>query len=121
MLSNVLSYKGYNAEFGFSKEDDTFHGRVIGINSVIDFFGDSIVELKREFTKSIDEYLAYCAEIGVKPEKSWSGKLTLRPTEEQRRRYAIAAALAHKSVNAWMVDVLDQKSKEAELAVVAAE
>jgi predicted HicB family RNase H-like nuclease len=52
---------------------------------------------------------------------TWTGKLTLRPTEEQRRRYAVAAAIAHKSLNAWMVDILDRASLRAEGAAIAAE
>jgi predicted HicB family RNase H-like nuclease len=59
--------------------------------------------------------------LGTKPEKTWTGKLTLRPTEEQRRRYAVAAAIAHKSLNAWMVDILDRESLQAEGATIAAE
>jgi predicted HicB family RNase H-like nuclease len=85
---------------------------------VIDFFGKDVAELKREFRISIEEYVDYCRQKGLKPEKSWSGKLTLRPTEEQRRRFAVAAALANKSVNVWMTDVLDQASRRAEESVI---
>jgi predicted HicB family RNase H-like nuclease len=36
MLSNVLSYKGYRAEFGFDADAGLLHGRVIGINTMVD-------------------------------------------------------------------------------------
>ncbi len=121
MLTNVLAYLDYRAEFGFDADADLLHGRVIGINAVIDFYGKDVDELKREFRTSIAEYLDYCHKLGQKPEKTWSGKLTLRPTEAQRRRYAVAAAIAHKSLNAWMVDVLDRESLRAEGAAIPAD
>ena len=121
MLSNVLSYQDYRAEFGYDADAELLHGRVIGINAVVDFYGKDIEELKQEFKTSIESYFEYCHKIGTKPEKTWSGKLTLRPTEAQRRRYAVAAAIAHKSLNAWMVDVLDRESLQAEGGAIAAE
>jgi predicted HicB family RNase H-like nuclease len=121
MLSNVLSYKDYRAEFGFDADADLLHGRVIGINAVVDFYGKDVDELKKEFKASIEDYIGYCAKLGQRPEKSWTGKLTLRPTEEQRRRYAVAAAIAHKSLNAWMVDILDRESLQAENDTIPAE
>lgn len=84
----------------------------------MDFYGKDVAELKQEFKTSIEEYLDYCRQKGLKPEKSWSGKLTLRPTEEQRRRFVVAAALSNKSVNGWMTDVLDDASRRAEAAVI---
>jgi predicted HicB family RNase H-like nuclease len=33
--------------------------------------------LKREFKISIDEYLAFCKKEGVKPQKPYSGKVTV--------------------------------------------
>ncbi len=121
MLSNVLSYKDYRAEFGFDADASLLHGRVIGINAVVDFYGKDVDELKREFKTSVEAYVDCCRKLGVKPEKTWTGKLTLRPTEEQRRRYAVAAAIVHKSLNAWMVDILDRESLQAEGAAIAAE
>lgn len=117
-MNSVLSYGDYRAEFGYDADADLLHGRVIGINAVVDFYGKDVAELKQEFKTSIEEYLDYCAQKGLKAEKSWSGKLTLRPTEDQRRRFAVAAALADKSVNAWMTDILDEASRRAEGSVI---
>ena len=110
MLTNMLNYQGYYAEFGYDDSADALHGRVIGLTDVIDFYGRTIDELKDEFRASIDEYVAWCREEGTEPEKTWSGKMTLRPSDEQRRRYAVAAAAQKKSVSAWMLETLDRAS-----------
>jgi predicted HicB family RNase H-like nuclease len=110
MLTNVLNYNGYFAEFGYDDSADSFHGRAIGLNDVIDFYGKTVDELKAEFRTSVDEYIEWCREEGDEPEKTWSGKLTLRPSDEQRRRYTVAAPTRKKSVSAWMLEVLDRES-----------
>jgi predicted HicB family RNase H-like nuclease len=111
MLTNMLNYQGYYAEFGYDESADAFHGRVLGLNDVIDFYGRTVDELKAEFRASIDEYVAWCREEGEEPEKAWSGKLTLRPSDEQRRRYFVAAKAQKKSVSAWMLEMLDRASE----------
>jgi predicted HicB family RNase H-like nuclease len=110
MLSNLMRYKDYWAVVALDDSADQFHGRVIGINDVIDFYGSTPGQLRREFAASIDEYVAWCAEEGTEPEKSWSGKMTLRPSDVQHRRYLLAAAAHNKSVHAWMLEVLDRES-----------
>lgn len=118
MLNNVMRFGDYCAEVGFDPSARMLHGRVIGTSAVIDFYGKDYDELEQEFRTSVDDYLDWCRDDGVAPEKTWSGKLTLRASDEQRRRYAVAAALARKSVNAWMVDVLDRESEAAEHAAI---
>jgi predicted HicB family RNase H-like nuclease len=117
MVSNVLRHKGYVAEIGYDESADAFHGRVIGIRDVIDFYGRTPDELRREFKAVIEEYLAWCREEGDKPEKTWLGKLTFRPTDEQRRRFITAATARRMSVNAWALSVLDRESQELERAI----
>ena len=47
-MNNVLSYEDYRAEFGYDADADLLHGRVIGINAVVDFYGKDVAELKRD-------------------------------------------------------------------------
>ena len=111
MPSNLMRYKDYVAEIRYDDSADSFHGRVIGMRDVIDFYGRTPEELRTEFKKVVDDYLAWCASESVKPEKTWRGKLTFRPTEEQRRRFILAAAARGLSVNAWALGVLDRHSR----------
>ena len=102
MLTNLLKYKGYYARIAFDPSADAFHGCVIGIQDVIDFYGRTPDELRKEFKNSVEEYLAWCAEEGTKPEKTWLGKLTIRVDEDLRRRFAVVAAASGESINAWI-------------------
>jgi predicted HicB family RNase H-like nuclease len=111
MLTNLLQYKDYYARIAFDPSADAFHGRVVGIQDVIDFYGHTPDELREEFKNSVEEYLAWCAEAGTKPEKTWLGKLTLRIDEDLRRRLTVAAAAHDQSVNTWITALLDRETR----------
>ena len=113
MLNNLLRYKGYHARIEYDSSADAFHGRVLGIRDVIDFYGRTPNDLRAELKNSVEAYLAWCEEEGEKPEKSWAGKLTIRPDEELRRRLAIAAAAKRQSVNKFVIEVLDRETRKA--------
>ncbi|HET6606010.1 MAG TPA: type II toxin-antitoxin system HicB family antitoxin [Rhodopila sp.] len=110
MLSNVIEYKGFKATFVLDPTAEAFHGRVLGIEDTIDFYGKDVKELVHEFHTSIDEYIDWCREEGQEPKKSWAGKVTIRPSDEQHEAYVIAAAAAGVSLNKWMLEVLDRES-----------
>ncbi len=112
MLTNLLKYKDYYARLTFDPSADAFHGRVIGIQDVIDFYRRTPDELRDEFKNSVEEYLAWCAEEGEKPEKSWAGKLTIRPDEALRRRLVAAAATTNQSINRFVIGVLDRETRK---------
>jgi predicted HicB family RNase H-like nuclease len=112
MQMNVIEHKGYFARIEFDGSAGMFHGRVVGMRDVLDFYGSSVEELKRAFQETVEDYVAWCRQDGVKPEKSWHGKLTFRPSEELRHRLLIAAAVANKSVNEYMNEVLDKATRE---------
>ena len=66
LRTNLLKYKDYYASITFDPSADAFHGRVIGIRDVIDFFGRTPDELRAELKNSVDEYLAWCEEEGAR-------------------------------------------------------
>ena len=71
-----MNYKGYTAHVEVDDTDGVLHGWVEGIDDVVTFEANNLADLEREFRISVDDYLAFCAEDGVEPE---------RPRIEQRR------------------------------------
>jgi predicted HicB family RNase H-like nuclease len=72
-MSNVLEYKGYQASIEFSAEDRTFFGKILHIPSLILFEADSVDALKEAFHQAVDDYLEYCRQNGMEPNKGKSG------------------------------------------------
>ena len=77
-------------------------GRVSGLRDVITFEGATFAEVEQAFRDSIDDYLAFCTERGEPPDRSYSGKLSLRVSPETHRRAATRAQVAGMSLNEWI-------------------
>ena len=103
---NTMSHKGYAARVEYDERDNILVGRLLGIRSIISFHADTVAELRREFERAVDEYLADCKEEGVKPEKPASGKLLLRVPPEVHGKALVAAQSSGKSLNQWATEVL---------------
>jgi predicted HicB family RNase H-like nuclease len=71
-----MNYRGYTARYEFDAHDGVLHGRVDGIRDIVTFVASDVAELEHEFHVSVDEYLSYCAEKGLRPDQ---------PQEERRR------------------------------------
>ncbi|MCR4344323.1 MAG: type II toxin-antitoxin system HicB family antitoxin, partial [Candidatus Scalindua sp.] len=99
--------RGYKGYFEYDEKADIFHGQVIGIRDVITFQGRSIDDLKVALKDSIDDYLEMCEQEEKSPDKSFSGKFSLRLPPEVHSKVAQAAASAHKSINSWITDVVE--------------
>jgi predicted HicB family RNase H-like nuclease len=102
----MMTYKGYTANLEVDVEAGIIFGRVLDINDVVTFKGKTVEEARQEFYKSVDDYLAFCEDLGEEPDKPFSGKLPFRTTPEHHRKIFIAASKAGKSINAWMDEVL---------------
>lgn len=95
----MLEYKGYRGHVDFDEDAGLFHGEVVDSRDVVTFQGTSVQELEQAFRDSVDDYLAFCAERGEKPDKPFSGRLMVRLPSELHRRLYVEASEAGKSLN----------------------
>jgi len=103
---NLMQYNGYIARVEFDNDANIFHGEVINLRDVITFQGESVDELRRAFEESVDDYLAFCAERGEKPEKPYSGRFVVRIPPGLHRAIALQARLEDRSLNEWVKERL---------------
>ncbi|PKL77764.1 MAG: hypothetical protein CVV25_13705 [Ignavibacteriae bacterium HGW-Ignavibacteriae-4] len=55
-MDNTLIYKNYIGSVQYSQEDNIFHGKINGINDLITYEGDSIINLKSSFIEAVEDY-----------------------------------------------------------------
>lgn len=98
-MSELLEYKTYYAAVQFSAEDSVFHGKVIGINDLISFEGESVPELIEAFHEAVDDYLEYCKKTGKNPDKMYKGSFNVRIPSDLHKEAAIYASAKNMSLN----------------------
>ena len=115
MSGNVLKYKGYSAIIEYSAEDQVLHGKIDGIRDMVDFSSESATEIEKEFQTAVDEYLAFCAEIGKEPDREYSGTFNVRIKPETHRQIAIRASHEGHSLNAEVEKAIENYLKQPKL------
>jgi predicted HicB family RNase H-like nuclease len=103
---NVMTVDGYNARIDYDPETDMFRGEILGLTGGADFYGKNPKELRQEFKRSLAVFLEVCAEKGIEPRRSYSGKFNLRIAPELHERLAIAAQAEGKSINSLAAEAL---------------
>lgn len=98
----MMEYKGYIGDVNFDSEAHLFHGEVINTRDVITFQGKSVDELEKAFIDSVEDYVEWCKEDGVSPEKPYSGKFNLRLSPELHKEVAITAKKMKISINKFV-------------------
>ena len=106
---NTMTYKGYLGLVAFSEKDNVFFGKIEGINGLVNFEGESVRELTEAFHEAVDDYLAYCKDEGIEPDKSYSGMLNVRLTPAIHRQIAMLARQAGMTLNAYIKNALEEK------------
>ena len=111
---NTMKYKGYIASIEYSEEDEEFVGSVTNTSRhEIYFSGKTVGELKTNMQQAIEGHIENCKELGIEPEKPYSGRLTYRTTPQQHAKLMKAALRSGKrSVNTWIDEVLGKEAEK---------
>ena len=105
---NVMTVDDYHATIEFASDLDMFRGEILGLNGGADFYGKNPKQLRAEFKRSLDVFLAVCAEKGIEPRRHFSGKFNLRISPQLHEKIAIAAQARGQSINALAQQALHE-------------
>lgn len=113
-MMDKLTYKGYYTEIHYSEEDKVLFGKVEGIADLVNFESDSAKTIEKEFHDAVDEYLAYCREVGKSPDKPYKGSFNVRINPELHKQAALCAAMHNKTLNTVVSEAIEAYLKYAE-------
>ena len=105
----MMTLDGYTAKIEYDAELDLFRGEILGLNGGADFYGKNPKELRSEFKKSLQVFLAVCNEKGIEPRRNYSGKFNLRIPADLHEKLAIVAQAEGKSINTVAQEALQQR------------
>jgi predicted HicB family RNase H-like nuclease len=109
---NTLSYKDYIGTVSFSAEDEVFYGKLEHINDLITFESDNAHDLKKAFEEAVDDYIAFCIEKGVEPEKPFKGSFNVRVKPSLHKQAYIKAIKSGMSLNKFIETAIENELKE---------
>jgi|SRR5690554_2226001 len=109
-MKNTMMINGYRALIQYDPDIEMFRGEFIGLNGGADFYAADIKGLKKEGETSLQVFLDMCAEDGVEPLKSFSGKFNIRVPPELHAEIVQAAAAEGKSLNQWVIQALEREA-----------
>lgn len=99
-----LEYKGYTGSIEYSEEDEVLYGKVLGIQGLLSYEGETGKELESNFKETIDTYLADCKAEGRSPEKPFKGSFNVRVSPTLHQKAALLAREAKVSLNAFVAE-----------------
>lgn len=117
-MANTMIYKGFIGTVAFSEKDNVFFGKIEGIDGLVNFEGESVAELTSAFHEAVDDYLAYCKEEGIKPHKSYTGRLNISISPDTHSRIVSLARNAGVTVNAYIRKALEREVREDSLVSI---
>jgi len=98
----TFSHRGYTGSIEVSLEDKCLFGKVLHVDGLLSYSGETIEELLTTFVAVVDEYLADCERTGVDPQKSYSGVFQVRIDPELHRDAQALATRRGESLNQFV-------------------
>ena len=95
----MLSYKGYLGTVEFDEENNSFFGKVSGIRQLVTFEADNAKDLRQSFYAAIDDYLLFCKENHIEPDKPYEGHFQVEISPDLHCAVAEYAQRRHISLN----------------------
>jgi len=113
-MKDTLRHRGYFGSIEFSEADMVFHGKVIGIKSMLSYEGGSAQDLVSDFQNAVDEYLEECANSGIEPERPFKGSFNVRINPELHQLAAMIALQKGVSLNAFVEEAITYETSRCE-------
>ena len=66
-MRTSLEYKGYATIVKYSEADHVWYGKIEGIRDLVNFEAEKMEDAERAFRKAVDDYLAFCDDLGMAP------------------------------------------------------
>lgn len=110
-MKNVIEIDGHKAVISYDPDIEMFRGEFVGLSGGADFYATNVQDLRAEGEISLNTYLKVCAEQGIEPFKSFSGRFNVRLDPKLHEAAVTAAAAENKSLNEWVAETLADAAK----------
>ena len=109
---NVLKYKNYLGSVEYNLTEKYLYGKILFIDDLIMYEGNTLEELENSFKEMVDEYLETCKELGKAPQKVYSGSFNVRTGATIHQALAEIAELENISLNKLIINIFNDFVEE---------
>jgi len=114
-MNDIIKYKDYYANVHFSADDEMFYGKILGINDLVTFEGQSVKELKKSFAEAIEDYIETCHALNKSPEKTYKGSFNIRVSPVLHRDASFAALQKNVTLNEFVKNAISYAIKHPDI------
>ena len=108
-MKDVLIYKDYIGSVHFNADDEVFFGKIEGVEDLITFEGNSVLEVKGAFEEAVNDYIQLCKENGKKLEKSYKGSFNIRIAPEIHKKAKRLPLMKGISLNQFIQKAVEEE------------
>jgi len=107
-MNNVIEYKGYWTQVEFSADDQVLYGKIEGISDLVNFECKDASGVNEAFKEAVDDYLAFCEDLGQEPNKPYKGTFNVRIPSALHRLADLRRMQLGISLNQLIIRALDE-------------
>jgi len=111
MKNNLMEYNGYYAKIEYSDEDGCFFGKLMDIDDLVLFEGETVEELKKDFKEAVDYYIESCNRDNKEPKKQYKGSFNVRIKPELHKQAVRISKSLNISLNQFVERAISEKIK----------
>jgi predicted HicB family RNase H-like nuclease len=109
-MTASFKYKDFIGSIEVDTQDRLLFGKVLFINSLLMYHGNTLDELEAAFQETVEEYLKLCERKKMVPERSFTGTFQVRVGPERHKQLAAMAELQGVSLNALVNQLVDREA-----------
>ena len=110
-MTDRMEYDGFIGSVHYSARDETFFGKLEGVNDLVTFEGTTVKELQKSFVLAVKDYKALCVETGKETMKSFKGSFNVRIPPEMHMQVFTKAKMQGKNLNEFVQEAIARELK----------
>ena len=108
-MTNLLDYNDYYGSVNYSPEDRVFFGKIEFINDLVTFEATDVTTLEQVFKDAVDDYGDQCRKLNRLPQKSLTGRLSVKIEPELHKKARLMASHQHVSLNKLVENAISRE------------
>ena len=101
-MTDRMEYDGFIGSVHYSSKDETFFGKLEGVNDLITFEGSTVNELKKSFIAAVKDYKILCRQTGKEVMKPFKGSFNVRVPPDMHMQVFTRAKMEGKNLNEFV-------------------